>query len=222
MIPFFNDAFLRWATRENRALWLGVALPTVLLVSIIRFVWPTELAVRWTGFALTFSGAVAIFWTVRGGLKEFRQATLPQMFRAHMSRGWSAFLGRRDVIVAAGTAKITMTGSNARLIVGTTSTSIGKRLKILEQQMEQLRDELGREASEREKKDAELSRAVQAERDERNASMEKARKQIAALGAGDWELDIVGAFWIIFGQICTTFPVEVASHLPMWMLSWRF
>jgi hypothetical protein len=171
-------------------------------------------AVQTAGTILSLLG----IWTTVDGLIELR-GRFKGPLRASIS-SWFALLTRafkkpQNVTVHAGGAALSVTlGSATLTAVGVTAPpTVDQRLSALEQDVRELRAEIGSATSGLRDSVSTLTRDLQTERREREEGDRRALQEVEGLAAGGFDVAMVGVCWTLFGAV-------LASPVGVWVGEW--
>lgn len=198
-------------------LWQGMHLASGPLVAFVpplfvACLWPTELAFRSVGFALQVLGAWIVWIGIRGAREQFE---VPGTW-AETKAWWSSRprLRGRAFTASASAGGYAIVGASAEVTVwsGTPDgATIEQRVDAIERNLVRVRDDLSlyrRKAKEQARThEEELKR----ERAERQATDQAIHDKIKDTETGGLKLNAAGAWWLLSGTVCSTFPQELAD-----------
>lgn len=184
---------------------IAIGLPFV-----TTWLFPTELGFRSVGFLLQVLGVWIVWVGIRGTREQFEVPGSWAQTKAWMS-SFPRFGGR--VILAAGSATVSLSGMSARAYVWSgvpEGATVEQRLEAVEKNVRRVRDDLSahqKEADDRARaKDEEMKR----ERAEREAADHEIHEKIKETETGGLRLNAAGVWWLLSGTVCSTFPEEIA------------
>jgi hypothetical protein len=215
-----NRSFLEWLTVGNRLFWLGIFLPLAVFAAAIRIGWGSDTAIRSAGYVLSLAGAWAVLRGLLKAQRVFNPKPMKQRFREHLITGGRAARGSQSAIVtASGFGVVPMLGQlSLKKISG--RRNIDARVAELEDRVAALGDSVAQETGARISADQEIRTQLQLDRDRKAAALAEVQRQLADVATGDWMTQMSGVSWLIIGQACTTFSVEIAHYLPLGVLTW--
>jgi len=205
--------------RPVRLIALGFASALVVMADARALGAAPTTSVAWAGTLLQVLG----LGTVATGITRLRRAFQPQhpgvfaqalaAFRARIARLFGkrpVFIGQAHLTVEPAAIKIT--GFAATLVHRAgPGASPERRLDILEQEVENLREEYGRDLPEVRAGLARLDDAVARERAERTTADAGLGATVEDLAAGGLDLQTVGLCWLLGGVVLGTVPGPIAT-----------
>jgi hypothetical protein len=208
------------AIRYAKALvwWFGTTQPLIVALAAVLVVFLffafgscLEREIRLSGMALQLLGVML----VAVGLRDTRRAFDNEPTTWQAIKEW--WLGRpkfgpQHHILAAAGGSLGMATASGRARVGPgPTTSLERRVEILEQGYASLFDEVGILSAEAQKKAAELTDLINIERSERQQADTRAGDQLRKAVAGGLPLGRVGAILFLAGTAAGTASPEIAA-----------
>ena len=200
----------KWLLRGHPVI---VLLGLILIAALVHFVSSCiEWEIRFFGMLLQLLGVV----TVAIGLSDTRNTfnERPTVW-GNIKQFWAGrpTYGPRNVVMAAATLSMHVSLNPARARVSSgPNTQLTDRVKLLEQQYASLFDEVGTLSAEAKQKMEELTKAVEAECDNREQGDKTIREQIKNAVAEGIPLQLFGAVLFALGIIAGTASPEIASR----------
>jgi hypothetical protein len=217
-----NRAFARWIVRDNALFWLGIVLPLTVVAFVGWYWWGSDLSIRWAGYFLSLLGALGVFRSVVRAQRSVNPLSLRKRLGHHLGAGIQA---ARDSRIAAdivlGTGSAFATGFAPTLTISGWR-NLHDRVEILETKLEQVADAVVAERTARENAVAAVRKEAADARTAHQAQFEHLARRLDDATTGDWMFQMAGVSWIIIGQACTTFPLEISRHIPLdWLMLFR-
>ena len=170
------------------------------------WLFPTELGFRSVGFLLQALGVWIVWVGIRGTLEQFEVPGSWAQTKAWMS-SFPRFRGR--VILAAGSATVSLSGTSARAHVWSgvpEGATVEQRLEAVEKNVRRVRDDLSAHQKEADDRGRAQNQEMKRERAEREAADEDIEKKIRETETGGLKLNAAGVGWLLSGTVCSTFP----------------
>ena len=205
------------------------------LAAVLKEAWPTWLAlagvlvtfnlgclvssglanaVRYAGTTLQILG----LGTVACGLEKTRSLFNRPSIRASIG-GWfrrfaAVFKAPKSISAQGGLEAVAKVRAEGQVVRGVRPGSpLDERVKALEENLNQLRDELDKKAQEVNRELGGLKKDLQQESQERQAADKGVTRQIEEVAIGGIHLEIVGLVWLFLGVLGASLPEEIARLL---------
>jgi hypothetical protein len=177
---------------------------------------PPEARVRFAGFLVTLFGVALVAHGIIGTLKTFGAPSVRSRAAAWWARRPRLF-GRTIDVSGATTA--TASASGSLTLSGGGTVRVGP--PSLEEQIAELKQEIARTnarvnvVDQRTQDDVrDLRTALAGERAAREASTRTLAEQVQSYTVGGIVWEVVGAWWVVVGQLFGAFPDEIAKVIP--------
>jgi hypothetical protein len=121
---------------------------------------------------------------------------------------------RGRVVVAAGSATVTLAGMSARAHVWSgvpDGASVEQRLEAVEKNVRRVHDDLSAHQKEFDDRARADANEMKRERTEREAADLAIHEKIKETETGGLHLNWSGVWWLFSGTVCSTFPQELAD-----------
>jgi hypothetical protein len=201
--------FSRWFLASQYIVVVVVALLVVALPVIFSAC--LERQIRFSGMLIQLVGVFIVVL----GLRDARRAFEDQPTTWQSIKQWWAgrprFGPRHHVLSAAGISLGISSGAARARVSPGRDASLDQRVKLLEQQYASLSDEVDTLSAETKQRTDELSKALEAERREREDSDNRAKEQLRTAIAEGIPLEFLGAVFVLFGIVADSASPEIAS-----------
>ena len=212
---------IHWRTlgrvlKDAWPVWLfigGLAGPCV-----VAYLWACNLSERvsYAGMFLQISG----LFTVAFGIKKMRKLfRLPTKVGDWFQNLKSVFKkSGQDVTLRVQDGIVTIDGGEVRPhISAPVGASLERRIEILEENLNRLREELDQRAQRFQDKLTFVERQILEEGDQRQAADKAISLQIEEVAVGGLHLEIVGLWWLILGVVGTSIPNQLAKLISRFL-----
>ena len=205
---------LSWLFLRPKLVWIGVAVPVLLLVVTARL-FQSDFGVRSSGFALQLFGFFAAYLGLSGVVKELVGRGPVVTISRWIAVWWSERpLSRRDVVVRpSGAGSAVLFGSATVATTTDPKATLKTRVEQLEKSVEGLRDAYARQKNVVEKRLGELSARVDDEAAARAAGDEGLSKRIQAAFVEGIGWDVLGIWFFVLSSFVGSFAREIDSVL---------
>lgn len=205
------------------------------LIAALVDAWPAWLATfgiliaALFGWMLSHDGSTGVLYagtmlemfglaTVAFGLSEVRRSfgrpSLSQKFLAWLRQVAGAFRPPKPVTLQANAGLMATVGGQARLTVRAgPDSSLDRRVAILEENLDRLREEVDANESKIKKEVGAVRDALSREQQARDNEFRKMGAQMEELAVGGLHLELVGLTWLVVGGLGTSIPDQIARLL---------
>lgn len=178
----------------------------------------TAAAIRYSGMLLQFLGLAL----VATGLSELRsffgRPSLREKLYKWLQQVAAAFRPPKPISLKAADTMHLTTSLDAVLIrKAGPDTPLEKRVSILEENLDRLREELDDKVKRLRQDVGKLRQEINSESEARRAENQKLNKSIEKVAVGGLHLEYIGVLWLFLGIIASTIPDELAA-LYLWAL----
>lgn len=205
---------LLWVLLEWRGLWLGLLVPAAIYVAWSAARSEPESAIRLAGMTLQVSGFITVLWGLDGRWRSLMNTGPLKAIAGRFARfpRW-----KRDVVMAAGGAVMTLAGGRARATIRAgEGASLEKRVSVLERNVESLEREVGDLGDSTDKRFSEADRKLTEEsraNARRHSELADRMKQTMLGGVGT---EVLGVWFFLVGVVMGTASPEIRDwFFPM-------
>jgi len=171
-------------------------------------------AVLYAGALLEMFGLATVALGLSEVRRSFGQPSIWQKLLAWARQVASAFRPPHPITLQAGAVGMAIVAGKARAIVGAgPDSSLDRRVAILEENLNRLRDEVDGIESEIKKEAGAVKDALIRERQARDNELRKMTARMEDLAVGGLHLELVGLTWLVFGGLGTSVPDQLAKLL---------
>lgn len=200
-----------WLTKARYVWYSAAILGCALIISLCLY--PIEPVIRLTGLALQLLGISTVIW----GISETRGLFGHPSFTSKIKAWLSRFpLLRRNVVIAAGSATLSLRVGKARVYVthglGANPT-IEARLDALEKNVTSIHERISQTQKEMDEEFHKITDTLKREEQSRQAEDNTIREKLEATGTGGVHISAIGASWLFVGIILSTAAMEIAALL---------
>lgn len=219
-MKILNRAFARWIFRDNHPIWSTVLFPLALIGTCAWFGWGSEFSIRVAGFGLSIVGAAVVFRGVLRAQREYNPTPIKQRLLDNLAAGRDSAFGRGKVVVAGTGMSVIASFGRATVALIHGRRNFDVRIAELEKSVERLSQDITKEQESRAHAVDELTKALAAEKSEREVADTRVAARLAEFATSDWKLQLAGGMWLVIGQACTTFPGSISAAIPLRFLTW--
>jgi hypothetical protein len=206
--------FFRWLFVDPLMLWMSLGIP---LMPLMFFVWlrpASELNVRLAGYGLTLAGIFIVVNSIRAKTRLFGRPSVHSRARSWLAR-FPTFFGRAkpQTVALQGHLGVSIGGSAELSFSRGPDASLEQRIFALEQNLDGL---TVRVATGNQKMKEALQQVSETHAREISAVRSTANQfgsRFEELSVGSLDVELAAVVWVVFGNLYTTFPQEVANLL---------
>lgn len=203
---------LRWLFIEPRAVWSAVGLPVLSLLVARLLPLPIEVGIRGAGYTLTFAGVAFVVSSIRQKRALFGRPSLFGRTTAWLRRFPTLFGKPRSVHLHAGSGGISISGHSASLFVGSTAPkTLDERVGALEEDIKSIREQIARTKEQLENEVRDLTNSTHSEMSTLREETTQLTGRVEELSVGSLDFELAAVAWVLFGNLYTTFPQELAT-----------
>ena len=208
-------AFNRWLFIDPSPIWLAILAPGVTLLVAWPVTTSSESRVRIAGFLVTLLGGALVLKGITGTQHLFNKPRLYRRVTAWLRRLPPIF-ARRGIIHAAGfavTASATVSARGHVRVNPKDPSSVSSRVDAIEENLRRVDDRISQVETRVDQEVKSVRELVDSERSERARGHPTLDARLEEAAAGDLDLELVGVWWLIVGQVLGSFPEEIGRVL---------
>lgn len=194
----------------------GLAIAGILVAVVVGWVLSHDVSggVLYAGTMLEIFGLATVAFGLSEVRRSFGRPSLAQKFLAWLRQIAGAFRPPRPITLQANAGGMAMAGGEARLMVSAgPDSSLDRRVAILEENLDRLREEVDAKESKMKKELGAVRDALSREQQARQNELHRMAAQTEELAVGGLHLELVGLTWLVFGGLGTSIPDQIARLL---------
>lgn len=194
--------------------WMALAGVIVAIVLGFGLSANTSAGVRCAGTMLQIFGLGTVAIGLSQVRRSFGRPSLVEKVVAWLRQLAAAFLPPKPITLQAHIRGVATASGEARAIVRAgPGASLDRRVTILEENLNQLRDEIDARENKVRTELSTVKAAVEQEQRARETEARQLSKQMEEFAVGGLHLELVGLTWLILGVLGTSIPDELAKLL---------
>lgn len=191
-------------------LGLTIGLPLLLGASV-------EDTMRYAGLSLQLFGVSVVAYTLRSRGKLFDRVSVIA-FAYEWIRRAPSFSTRNITLEASGTAIVSASGTADAIVWRgpRLDQPIEDQLEAIRENLATLRGQVDAQEFRTSARLADLSNAIDAERNQRSVQVQESKRKLEEFAADSLYLEVAGLAWLVSGIVLATIPSEAAT-LIQWL-----
>jgi hypothetical protein len=194
--------------------WTALAGVIVAIVVGFGLSANTSAGVRYAGMMLQIFGLGTVAIGLSQVRRSFGRPSLVEKVVAWFRQLVAAFLPPKPITGQANAGGVVTVAGEARVVVRAgPDASLDRRVTILEENLDRLRDEIDAKESKVRTELSTVKAAVEQEQRARETEARRLSSQMEELAVGGLHLELIGLAWLILGVLGTSIPDELAKLL---------
>jgi len=204
--------------KDAKPVWIALCglIGAYLLGRVLSALLSTDISarLRYTGMFLQLLGMINVAVGLRDMRRLFNRPSLGARAAAWFRALASAFtVPKPATMTASVSGAFTATGELSLVVRAAPNEPLERRVSILEQNLERLREEYHSKSQQLRQDLGEAKRNIEKESQERQATDAKLDRTIQEVAVGGLHLELIGLLWLIVGTLASTIPDEIVRLL---------